>query len=373
MADQISMTDVLFPEYKEGADVAEYLKQTSDYLFLLREGLMYTLDNLGIANFNASQYEALTNDIREPLTVKITEHDEAMLQLSLQASGITGRLDNFNGESATFEATVSGIKSSVTSLTTTTSGLSASMSSLSQTVSSLSGTVSTVSGNYISKAAATLTSAAFELTIQNYTGSTATTSQMYFNKDGLTMKYLSSGNYNTAVKIDKDGLTVYEGKIRIKNGSGTDVFYADASGNLTMTGTITGSNIFGSGFYTCESAAAINSSQCISISDAMISSLNNGTRYGFHCASMGQSSYFGLAYGGSMKFLVNYDPSQYLVGISCPDGVEMYTGSCSFGMGTNMFFNSSGCSLALNGNGDASLSATNIYLAGNVYINGVLQ
>lgn len=365
MADQISMTDVLFPEYKEGADVAEYLKQTSDYLFLLREGLMYTLDNLGIANFNASQYKALTNDIREPLTLKITDHDEAMLQLSLQASGITGRLDNFNGESATFEATVGWIQSSVTSLQTTTSGLSANMSTLSQTVSSLSGTVSTVSGSYISKAAATLTSAAFELTIQNYTGSTATTSQMIFNKDGLTMKYLSSGNYNTAVKIDKDGLTVYEGKIRIKNGSGTDVFYADASGNLTMTGTITGSNIFGSGFYTCESAAAINSSQCISISDAMISSLNNGVRYGFHCASVGTTSYFGLVYNGVMKYKIKYDSDYGIVNINCPSGVDMHTGSCDFTMGSEISLNANVCTLIMN--------STGMYLTGNIYINGVLQ
>ena len=77
MAEQIYMCDVLFPEYRDGDDPAKYIKQTNDYLFLLREYLGYALDNLGVANFNAAQLGLLGDTITKPLNIRLDGKLEA--------------------------------------------------------------------------------------------------------------------------------------------------------------------------------------------------------------------------------------------------------------------------------------------------------
>ncbi len=309
MAEQIYMCDVLFPEYRDGDDPAKYIKQTNDYLFLLREYLGYALDNLGVANFNAAQLGLLGDTITKPLNIRLDKTDEAVTsvsikadgltaslkqtnravnQLSITAEGISARLNDFNGSGSSIEASATKLSTTVSQVQTTAESAAASaaaagqgveavtvrVSKVEQTAAEIQTTVSTIGGDYVSTSKATQTSDGFRFTVNCVNAGGAKTSELTFDKDGFACKYESAGVYKTGVTIDKDGLTIYDGKIRIRNNSNQAVFSADENGDLTMTGTITGSRIYGSFLSTAASGSTFGS--YIEIYENKIASIYNG-------------------------------------------------------------------------------------------------
>jgi hypothetical protein len=198
MADAVYAADVLYPEYSGDEDIdglKKYVQSVSDYLFLLREGLGYTLDNLGINNFSPTSIQAIGDVIREPVMVQLTDQ---------------------NGKLLEFEATLEGINTTVSEIT---------------------------EEGYVSLTKGTQTAGLFSFTISD----TNDNALIVMNKNGMKVNTIVDGQETAAVEMGAAGLTVYRGNIVIKNDDGTEVFYADDYGNLLLTGTIYGSEI-----YTCD-------------------------------------------------------------------------------------------------------------------------
>lgn len=211
MADQVYAADVLYPEYRDGDDVKRYVQQVSDYLFLLREGLGYTLDNLSMRNFNQTALVQMADMIREPVMIQLTDQAGKLTQLSVDLDGVAARVTDTEGGISELRIEAGRISSEV-------SDLSGNYTTLSQTVGGLSTSVTTINNNYISRSSATQTASGFVLEVKD-------------------------GNNTTATKMDRNGLTVYNGNITIKDGNGRDALRADTYGNMALTGAILGSVI----------------------------------------------------------------------------------------------------------------------------------
>ena len=100
MADAVYAADVLYPEYSGDEDIdglKKYVQSVSDYLFLLREGLGYTLDNLGINNFSPTSIRAIGDVIREPVMVQLTDQEGKLAEFSATLEGLSSTVSEIDG------------------------------------------------------------------------------------------------------------------------------------------------------------------------------------------------------------------------------------------------------------------------------------
>lgn len=273
MPADILATDTLFPELNGKETTDQKFEMVTDYLWLLREQLTFALTNLGMANFNASQLQKLGNTLTEPFAVMLTEQDKKFAAFQVTIDGINGTisaLDETFMKQTDFSVTSNGVKVTIgetTSELASVSKLNATANSLNSTISSVRSTANTakstadsakstadtVNQNYISKSSATQTASGFELEV---------------------MGTSSSGSSQTRMKMTKDGLKIY-------NKAGTAVFDFDTgTGDLKVTGTITGSEIYGSTFATVTNASEESYSTYIKMSSAGLSTYVSGVLSG---------------------------------------------------------------------------------------------
>ena len=212
--------------------------------------------------------------------------------------GEDGQLTSIQADLEGIKTTVGSVEGNVTTIQQTVKGLSSKVSSLngkyttlSQTVNGFKTEVTAIKGDYISKSSATQSASGFKFEV------------------------MDSNHEKALVTLDKSGITIKGGGILIKNSRNQAVLKADTDGNLTLTGTVDSSAIYGSAFVTCAKGdynAAANGSgyaSFIQISDTMIKSFYGNQTYGFQCAAVGSASYFSLDYAGVEKFRVKYESS----------------------------------------------------------------
>lgn len=284
MAVDLIATDAMFPDYRPGMDTDAYLRENNNYLFLLKESLNYTLHNLGVANFNARQLQTISDIITKPIMMALVGDEGQITSIQADLDGIRTTVGTVQGNVSTIQQTVNGLSSRVTSV-------EGQYSSLSQTVSGFQTTVTNINNNYISKSSATQSASGFKFEV------------------------MDSNHEKALVTLDKSGITIKGGGISIKNSTNQEVLKADTNGDLTLTGTVDSSAIFGSTIATCSkedyyaSANGSGYASFIQISDAMIKSFYGSQTYGFQCAAVGSASYFSLDYAGVEKFRVKYESS----------------------------------------------------------------
>lgn len=250
MPADILTTDTLFPELNGGESTDQKFEMVTDYLWLLREQLTYALTNLGIANFNQTQLGKLSGIIVEPLKVVLAEQETQFTEFGVELGKISGRItdveevigDEKSGliqRMAAFELTSQGFSQSFTEIGKVLNGEDG-KSGLVKDVADAAGAADeakqaaeTVAGNYISKSAVTQTAKGFELDVVGTN---------------------SSGVSQTRMKMTADGLKIY-------NKAGVAVLDFDTeSGDLEVQGTVTGSKIYGSSFYSSLNADSIGAS-----------------------------------------------------------------------------------------------------------------
>ena len=243
MPADILTTDTLFPELNGGESTDQKFEMVTDYLWLLREQLTYALTNLGIANFNQTQLGKLSGIIAEPLKVVLAEQETQFTEFGVELGLISGRLTNVaktvgddnSGlvqKMAAFQLQADGFTQSFTKIGKVLNGEDG-KSGLVKDVAEAKEVAGTVAGNYISKSAVTQTAEGFELDVVGTN---------------------SSGVSQTRMKMTADGLKIY-------NKAGVAVLDFDTeSGDLEVQGTVTGSKIYGSSFYSSLNADSIGAS-----------------------------------------------------------------------------------------------------------------
>lgn len=340
MAVDLIATDAMFPDYRPGMDTDAYLKENNNYLFLLKESLNYTLHNLGVANFNARQLQTISDIITKPIMMALVG-DEG------QITSIQADLDGIKTTVGTVEGNVSTIQQTVTKISQSVKSLDGKYSSLSQTVSGFEQTVTDISDDYISKSSATQSASGFKFEV------------------------MDSNHEKALVTLDKSGITIKGGGISIKNSTNQEVLKADTAGNLTLTGTVDSSAIFGSTFVTCSkddynaSANGSGYASFIQISDNTIKSFYGNQTYGFQCAAVGSTSYFSLDYAGNERFRVQYDDYYGRTYITAASSLGFYApNELDVTTGGTLTMGSGASQIQLQGN--------SVNVMGSLYVNGKL-
>lgn len=340
MAVDLIATDAMFPDYRPGMDTDAYLKENNNYLFLLKESLNYTLHNLGVANFNARQLQTISDIITKPIVMALVGEDGQLTSIQADLDGIKTTVGTVEGNVSTIQQTVNGLSSRVTSV-------EGQYSSLSQTVSGFQTTVTSINNNYISKSSATQSASGFKFEV------------------------MDSNHSNALVTLDSSGLTIKGGGISIKNSTNQEVLKADTDGNLTLTGTVDSSAIFGSTFVTCSkddynaSANGSGYASFIQISDNTIKSFYGNQTYGFQCAAVGSTSYFSLDYAGNERFRVQYDDYYGRTYITAASSLGFYApNELDVTTGGTLTMGSGASQIQLQGN--------SVNVMGSLYVNGKL-
>jgi len=296
MAEMVYAADVLYPEFNGSDDIQDikrYVQNVQDYLFLLREGLGYTLGNLGMQNFNQAAFAEIADVIRKPVQVQLTDQEGQLTEISTSLEGI-------------------------------------------------STTVSSIDGDYVKLSGATQTA------------------------DGFQFKVVD-GYDNTAIQMDASGLTVNNGAIRIKNNIGTEVMKADVDGNILLTGTVQGSEIYGSRLITCASADESTSPHFLvgaPSSVPTIQSFDGTNPNGFRAVGSAVNPFYGLLITSALvDFRTWYD--------SVTDSVHMGMNNAPIFFGING--TSGGISYKDTANSILNyidVNSTGIDLVGTVRVNG---
>lgn len=329
MAVDLIATDAMFPDYRPGMDTDAYLKENNNYLFLLKESLNYTLHNLGVANFNARQLQTISDIITKPIVMALVGEDGQLTSIQADLDGIKTTVGSVEGNVSTLQQTVKGLSSKVSSV-------EGKYTSLSQTVDGFETDVTAIKGDYISKSSATQSASGFKFEV------------------------MDSNHKNALVTLNSAGLTIKGGGILVKNSFDQEVLKADTDGNLTLTGTVDSSAIYGSSFYTCAK-------EDVQVTPYMVLGLDE---YGF---SGLMSRYAGYSHGisisnyeNSMSIAFNQYSVTYLTLAVNNDGSGAILQSTAT---TNLQI--SGGTVTIDGfNGISMNGAVNIY--GSLAVNGTI-
>ena len=128
------------------------------------------------------------------------------------------------------DSAISAVDSKVTTTITKVSSIETNLSSITQRVSSTESTVSSINGT-VTSLSNRVNSAESKLTATSLT--TTISSAINAGTNSIT---------TTQFVMDKTGLTIKNGAIKIQNKAGTNVFASDTNGNLTITGTFINKN-----------------------------------------------------------------------------------------------------------------------------------
>lgn len=113
MPNNLLTVDTAFPTFTEDQTNDEKLDVVTNYLYMLLEQLRYTLQNLGMGNFNGAELTELGLMISEPISVHLESLEGNLLDLSLTTSGLSAQIENVAGAVHDLEITADLLTSQI--------------------------------------------------------------------------------------------------------------------------------------------------------------------------------------------------------------------------------------------------------------------
>lgn len=117
-----------FPTFTGRESPSQQIKALHDYLYQLREGLRYSLQNLTSDNFNAAAWENLTQAQKDEVTEQLLQMQNLLSQMSTTVESLRGDINDANrisGRVDDLEQVVTGkggLQEQVTALEETVTG-----------------------------------------------------------------------------------------------------------------------------------------------------------------------------------------------------------------------------------------------------------
>ncbi len=128
-------TDTAFPHFTGTESDRKQMETVLNYLFMLREELKYTFANIGMENFNDAEMKGLVKMISSPIYAHLKDTDGNVSSLQLTAKDLSARLTDENGNMSSLQLLSSSLNSRITSLNGSVSVLSQSVDSMFLSVS----------------------------------------------------------------------------------------------------------------------------------------------------------------------------------------------------------------------------------------------
>lgn len=108
--------DSNFPSFTGEETPEQQIRALHNYLFQLREGLQYSLQNLTADNFNATALQNLTAEQKNEVTTELQKVYAMLNQMATQIDNLSGRVsgtENLSGRMATAEGEITALKGRV--------------------------------------------------------------------------------------------------------------------------------------------------------------------------------------------------------------------------------------------------------------------
>lgn len=244
MPGNLLAVDTAFPTFTPEQTTEQKLDVVTNYLYMLVEQLRYTLQNLGMGNFNGAELTELGLMISDPIHIDLESLEGNIVQLdittagisghledvaknvndlSITAAGLSGRLSNAEGDITSLQATASGLRADLTDAEGNITALQATAGSLSSRITSAEGDISA-----IDQYARSIT-----FSVQN--GEDSSTIRMIANGVTVSSQVISMNGVVTFTDLSTSGRTTI-------NGANITTGYIDAD-RLNLTGAITFSDL----------------------------------------------------------------------------------------------------------------------------------
>lgn len=111
MPSNLLAIDADFPTFTKEEPVDQQLQALVNYLFQLRESILYTLQNLSTDNFNAAALDSLSEEAKGEIGKQLQKIGNELSQLSAQVKTIEGRLSGVDALSGQVESNKKNIAS----------------------------------------------------------------------------------------------------------------------------------------------------------------------------------------------------------------------------------------------------------------------
>ena len=113
MPGSILSADTGFPTFTGSESSEEKIRIITNYLYMLLEQLKYANAHVGVENFSESGLDDLEELITEPIYARLADDDGRLTSLSLTAAGLSSRMTDAEGNITTLTATAAGLTSAV--------------------------------------------------------------------------------------------------------------------------------------------------------------------------------------------------------------------------------------------------------------------
>lgn len=244
MPGNLLSADISFPTFTPEQTNEQKLDVVTNYLYMLVEQLRYTLQNLGMGNFNGAELTELGLMISDPIHIDLESLEGNIVQLdittagisghledvaknvndlSITAAGLSGRLSNAEGDITSLQATASGLRADLTDAEGNITALQATAGSLSSRITSAEGDISA-----IDQYARSIT-----FSVQN--GEDSSTIRMIANGITVSSQVISMNGMVTFTDLSTSGRTTI-------NGANITTGYISAD-RLNLTGAISFSDL----------------------------------------------------------------------------------------------------------------------------------
>lgn len=94
MPSNLLNVDTGFPDLSGNRNTDDKFRMVSDYLYMLREQLQYSMANLGRENFNDASFDDIAHIINEPVYVRLKDTDGRLSSLIQTVDGFDLRVEN---------------------------------------------------------------------------------------------------------------------------------------------------------------------------------------------------------------------------------------------------------------------------------------
>lgn len=105
--------DSNFPSFTGEESPEQQIRALHNYLFQLREGLQYSLQNLTADNFNTAALQNLTDAQKNEVTTQLEKVYTQLNQMAAEIDRLSGRVsgtENLSGRMTTAEGEITGLK-----------------------------------------------------------------------------------------------------------------------------------------------------------------------------------------------------------------------------------------------------------------------
>lgn len=399
MPSNFLQADINFPKLdgSDGKSADERFAELSSYLYLLLEQLRYAMNNLDAGNFNEAGLAHIGKTITDPIYMKLEDTESGLSHaLDVTADGLMSRISDAEGGMSELGQTVDGLSSRITTMDGTISELSQTAEGLSSRITDAEGRVTTLQQNAggLTTRVSTLegnvttltqTSSGLETRVSTAEGNVSSLqqtasglvtrvsntesglSEVVQTVNGLSLS-VTNGTDSSTIRLTANGTTISSKTIQFTG----MVSYSDLStagsttingGNIT-TGTINAIDISGSNIYGSTFISKLNTNGTTGGEIKMYYSDWSNQSYvagGIRLDDTGagtsdQSRYRMYIYTKTPVNMGSFTPIPFALKLASESNISVEAVE----------------SVYVKGNNDVRIQGANVYLTGNVYVNGRL-